>query len=812
MNDGSQPVSMPLTPEQLRRRCDPSRLKFKNTSQIKELTGLVAQKRALDAVKFAISIKERGYNLFVIGPAGSGKHIAVSDFLKLVQHDRPVPSDWIYVYNFETPHRPMTIELPPGRGLSLSGAMDRLIEDLRVALPSFFEGKEYQSQTEAVDTAMRNRQERALEELSTEASLQNVAMVKTTQGVTMVPAPSGNILKPEEFKALPESMQNSYEAKLTELQAKLAEIMKLVPRWQKESRDQVRALNREVAGIVVDEAVDEVKLAFAEIPAVSQYLDTVRADLVENAQLFMTQDDDPSPFREPGGDDGRFERYRINVLVDRTHDDGRLPVVVVDNPTFGNLIGRIEYLQQQGALVTNFRLIKAGSLHRANGGYILIDMREIVSEPFAWKALKRALRCNAIKFENPNDQGSAIHTVSLEPDPIPLDVKVVVFGDRGLFYNLSQIDSDIADLFKVIADFDDTADWNDNTEDLYAGLIASVVAREELRPLDASAVALAIERAAREADDAKKLSTKVGPLADILRESSHWARMDGMDTVTSAHLQRALDERINRADRIRKNAQEMILRDITMIDTSGEEVGQINGLAVLSMGEGSFGRASRITARVRVGTGTVMDIEREVTLGGPLHTKGVLILAGFLQSRYALDEPISLAASLVFEQSYGEVDGDSASSTELYALLSALSDVPIRQSVAVTGSVNQRGEIQAIGGVNYKIEGFFDICVERGLTGEQGVMIPQSNVQHLMLRQDVVDACRAGEFRVWGVANIDQGIEILTGRFGGVRGDDGRFTQNSINRLVEDKLSKFALIRRSFMSGASASGFSGVSV
>ena len=799
VTDGLQP----LKPEALHRRCDAGRFGFRTTAELAKLPGLAGQSRALDAVSFATAIRERGYNLFVIGPPGSGKHTGVRDFLERELAGGKAPSDWVYVNNFKTPHRPVAIEPGPGRGTVLSDAMDALIEDLRTGLPAVFEGEDYQNRQGGIEAGFRQRQEEAFEELSQEASRDSIAIVRTPQGFAMAPAPGGEVIKPEVFNALPAEERAGYEARIKALQEKLAAILKMVPRWQKELRDQLRALNREVAGTVVDNAVEEVRSAFGDVEAVLDYLDQVRADLVENAQLFLSGEEELSPFGA-GGADGRFDRYRVNVLIDRDPEAGGTPVVTEDHPTLGSLIGRVEHLQQQGALLTNFRLIKPGSLHRANGGYLLIDARAILTEPFAWQALKRTLRAGSIRIESPGEQLSLVYTITLEPDPIPLDVKVVLFGDRQLYYLLSQFDPDIGDLFKVMADFDDTADWDAASEDLYAGLIAAIADREKLRPLDAGAVARAVERAARDADDARKLSMRIGPLADILRESSHWAGADGAKTVTAAHVQRAIDERLRRADRIRRSSQEMILRDIAMIDTDGEAVGQINALSVLALGEGTFGRPSRITARVRMGTGRVVDIEREVELGGPLHTKGVLILSGFLQARYARDVPMSLAASLVFEQSYGGVDGDSASSAELYALLSALSEVPIRQSIAVTGSVNQLGEVQPIGGANHKIEGFYDICAGRGLTGGQGVIIPEANIQHLMLRDDVVAACGEGRFHVWAVSTIDQGIEILTGRPSGARAPDGAFPPDSINGLVEARLVGFAEKRKAF--GATRAG------
>jgi lon-related putative ATP-dependent protease len=506
--------------------------------------------------------------------------------------------------------------------------------------------------------------------------------------------------------------------------------------------------------------------------------------------------------------DARFRRYLVNVMVSNGATgsagvQGGAPVIEELNPTYGNLIGRIEHIAQMGTLVTDFLLIKPGALHAANGGYLLIDARKLLLSPFAWEALKRALKARAIHIEQPSEATgfSLISTQSLDPDPIPLDVRVVLFGDRELYYMLSAYDPDFAGLFKVQADFDDTIARSAENDNAYARVIASIVKEHGLKPFDASGVARIIDEGARLADDREKLSIEIGRIADIVREADYWSSQAKRKLTTRQDVARAIDEQIQRADRLRDRAQETIARGLVLVDTEGTRVGQINALSVIQLGTFSFGRPSRITARVRVGAGRVMDIEREAKLGGPLHTKGVMILWGFLAGRYALDLPLSLAATLVFEQSYGGVDGDSASAAELFALLSALSEQPIRQSLAVTGSVNQLGEIQAIGGVNEKIEGFFDVCRQRGLNEQQGVLIPKSNVQHLMLREDVVEAVRHGQFAIYPISTIDEGIEILTGVKAGERGPEGRFPGGTVNRLVEDKVRSFAERVRGFSKG-----------
>jgi lon-related putative ATP-dependent protease len=549
----------------------------------------------------------------------------------------------------------------------------------------------------------------------------------------------------------------------------------------------------------------ELRERFGELEAVVRFLQVVEEDVIHNASSFLARESEqaqqpssPSPVAATQALDRPFlRRYGVNLLVDHGDDQGA-PVIYEPNPTYNNLIGRVEHLSQMGALVTDFQLIRAGALHRADGGYLILDALKVLTTPFAWDALKRALLSRQIKLEPLGEALSLVTTYSLEPEPDPLEVKVVLLGPPILYYLLSYHDPDFPKLFKVAADFDDRMDRGATEEAVYARQVAGLVADEELRPFDRGAVARAIEDGSRHLGDARKLSLDLRRLRDLLREADHWAGWEGREVVTAEDVQRAIDEHTFRSDRLRERIYEGIHRGTLLIDTDGAHVGRINGLAVLQLGDFHFGRPSRITARVRMGKGEVVDIEREVELSGPFHSKGVMILAGFLGAHYARDHPLALKATVVFEQSYGGVDGDSASSTELYALLSAIAEVPIRQSLAVTGSINQQGEIQAIGGVNEKIEGFFDVCRARGLTGEQGVLIPASNVEHLMLRHDVVAAVAEGRFHVYPVRRVEEGIELLTGLPAGERDDSGDFPEGSFNRRVEERLIELAHAARAF--------------
>lgn len=797
-----------LPAEKLLRRCDLSELSFKTTADLADGAGIVGQERAVEALRFSAAIDRQGYNLFVIGPPGAGKRSTVREYLQDEARGLPAPADWVYVNNFEDSYKPRAIRLPAGQAEKFRDSMAELIEDLGTILPAAFESEDYQNRHGAVDEQFRARQEEAFEVLRAEAEKHSIAIMRTPMGFAMAPAgEDGEVIKPEAFNALPEKQRKAVEKTIAELQEKLGAILKSIPKWDKERRHAVRELNRETAKSAVAQPIEELKARFAEVPAILKHLDVVHKDLVDNAGLFIAERrEDESGIVAVASFDGRFDRYQVNVVIAHEANAGA-PVVEETHPSLGNLVGRIEHIAQQGALTTNFRLIKGGALHRANGGFLLIDTRQLLFEPLAWVALKRALKGNCIKIESAAEYLSVMSTISLEPDPIPLKLKVALFADRMTYYLLSEYDPDVRELFKVIADFDESLPWSDESTPQYARMIAELARREGVRPLKRAAVERVIEQAGKNVEDSKRLSLAIEPMADLLREADFLAGEAGRDTIDAEDVAQAVRGRRRRAGRMAERAREHITRGIALVNTQGEAVGQINGLSVLSLAGFSFGRPSRITARVRLGAGKVIDIEREVDLGGPIHSKGVLILSGYLAANYAPDMPMSLSATLVFEQSYGGVDGDSASAAELFTLLSALAKVPLRQDFAITGSINQMGEIQAIGGVNEKIEGFFDLCNERGLTGTQGVIIPASNVQHLMLREDVVEACARGEFSVHAIKTAEQGVALLTGLEAGRRGDDGEYPEGSVNRKVEERLIAFANMRKRF--GATPRGANG---
>ena len=799
-----EPV-LPLDANMLRQPCDPDQFNFDTTAELQDLEEVIGQERAVDAISFGIGIQQKGFNLFALGPNGTGKYTSVHRSLKIRAIKEPAPPDWCYVFNFDQSDKPNALRLPAGRATILKQEMKRLVEELFVVIAAAFESDEYQNQRRAIESEFQGKQEAALEEIRREAEVHEIALIRTPSGLAFAPLADKEVIKPDEFMKLPEERRNQIETRIEELQQRLQSVILQVPNWLREGRQRVQELNQEVATFTVTPLFDELKAQFADLPEVLAYIEYVKADVVENNHMFVDSQENGAAPSVPGsaGSDpptpkGRFtNRYQVNIVVDHGQSEGA-PVIYEQNPTFANLFGRLEHVAQMGALLTDFTLIKPGAVHQANGGYLILDSRKLLLQPFAWEGLKQALQAEEIRIESPGQALSLISTVTLEPQPIPLNVKVVLLGERMLYYLMHEHDPDFAELFKVAADFEDQMERNGENNLAYARLVGTLARKESLRHFDRAAVTKIVEHGARLAGDSERLSTHMQSVADLLREADYWAGEDGADIVSSKHVQTAIDAQIRRVGRIKERVQESIIRETILVDTTGEKIGQINGLSVLMLGNYAFGRPSRITARVRMGKGEVIDIERQVELGGPLHSKGVLILSSYLGSRYAADRPLSLSASLVFEQSYGGVDGDSASSAELYALLSALAAAPVKQSLAVTGSVNQHGQVQAIGGVNEKIEGFYDICEARGLTGDQGVLIPAANVKHLMLRQDVVEAVMADKFHIYPIETIEQGIEVLTSKAAGEMDAEGIYPDGTINRLVIDRLETMAETQRDF--------------
>ncbi len=789
-----------LAPAQLHRSCDLTLLTFETTAELPELADPLGQPRAVSSIDFGIGMKREGYNLFVMGPAGTGKHTTVRQYLEARVTGRPRPPDWVYVANFEHPHKPVAIELPAGRGVMLRDDMKRLIEELHMAIPSVFEGDEYRSRAEKIDAEFNERHEKAFRDLGEEAATQQIVLMRTPTGLSLAPMKDGDVMSPEDYEKLPKEERERIDGVINALQQKLEKVIRTVLQWRRERFERVKELNREMTLLAVGHHVAELKERYKDLPGVLAYLEAMQQDVIANADDFRRNQEVPRGVPAFLSESPSFRRYQVNLLVDHS-GAGYSPIVVEDHPTYQNLVGRVDHQAQLGALVTDFTMIKVGALHRANGGYLLLDAYKLLTQPAAWEGLKRALSTGRIRIESLAEMYSLVSTVSLEAEPIPLDVKVVLFGDRTLYYMLHAYDPDFVKLFKVVADFEDHIDRGQISDMLYARMVASAARREKLMALDRGAMARLIEHSARVAGDSRKLSANLRETVDLLSEADQWARQHQREVLVAEDVQHAIDAHLNRADRMRERVQEAILRGLVMIETSGARTGQVNGLSVFEVGDYMFAEPTRITATTRLGDGHVIDVQREVELGGAIHSKGVMILSAFLAARFSTNRPHSLSASLVFEQTYGKVDGDSASLGELCAILSSLADIPARQSLAVTGSVNQIGQVQAIGAVNEKIEGFFDICNARGLTGEQGVVIPAANVEHLMLRKDVVDAASAGLFHVYPVESVDQAVELLTGVSAGEPAGAGTAPADSVNGRVGRRLGELAALRQTLGGG-----------
>ena len=775
---------------------DPASLGFDTTSDLDPYMDGVGQPRAIEAIEFGTKIKRDGYNLFAFGDPGVGRHFLVRSHLEALAASIPAAEDWCYVNNFVDSRKPEAISLPTGTVRVFSVDMEKFVEDLRVAIPGAFDSENYRERRQSIDAEIQERQEAAFQKLHAEATAAGAALVRTPMGFAVAPVADGKVIEPAKFHALPEEKQEEIRKTVAELEKKLEEIVRHIPAWHKEHAEKIHELNREVTTFAVAYLIDPLKQKYAGIAEIGGWLDRVRADIIDNAELFWraaTESEvpqNPLQFAEPP-----YERYRVNVIVDNPAGS-RAPVVFADHPTFAKLFGRIEHESRFGNLITDYRMIRGGCLHEANGGFLIADVRELLMQPMAWETLKRSLKTGRIEIESIGEALGYGGLATLEPEPIPLDLKVVLVGDQYLYHMMAALDPDVQRLFKVAVDFDGSFERNPESERLFARFIAGLIVKADIRPMNAPAVARLIEHASRTIEDTKRLSLNVGIIQNLLYESDHWASAGGKKIISRTHVDKAIRARKERLDRIRLRSLESVTRDIHLIETRGRVTGQINGLSVLSIGEISFGKPSRITANVRLGRGEVIDIERQVELGGALHSKGVLILSGFLGEKFGQDRPLAVSASIVFEQSYGGVDGDSASAAELVALLSALSDRPIDQALAITGSVNQKGRIQAIGGVNEKIEGFFDICRERRLTGKQGVLIPSANVQHLMLRDDVVEAIRKGRFSIYPVDRIEECVALMMDAPAGEPDRKGAYPAATVYGDVVARLDEYAALAR----------------
>ncbi len=780
-----------LTAERIRKECDASFMRCETTEELLPLREIVGQERAVRALKFGLGIRDRGFNIYVAGYPGTGRTTAVKNFVGEIALTEPVPSDWCYVNNFSNQYEPKAIKLPAGKGKIFQSDVKNLIENLRTALPKAFESEDYSAKREATIRALENQRKELIGQLSAKAEQEGFVIQSTPIGLLLIPVIKGKPVSEEEMVALPQKTKDEIQEKRERLESNLRNTMRQFFDMEQKIREELKKLNRDVALYATGNLVDNLMEKYKETPDVTTYLKEVQNDILDNLSQFIGRGEAQQQLAFPWMKEAPFKKYEVNVVVDNSNVKGA-PVIIESNPTYQNLIGRTEKEAQFGALVTDFTMIRGGALHKANDGYLIVPVEDLLRNPFSYDSLKRALRDGQIIVEEPEERYGFISIRGLKPQPIQLNAKVIIIGDPYLYQQLFVLDKQFSELFKVKAEFDTTMARTEENMQNYAGFVCKLCQKENLKHLDGSGLAKLIEYSSRLADDQQKLSTRFAEVADIVREANYYAIQEKSTLITGNHVKKAIEEKVYRSKLIQEKIQEMIKRGVLLIDTETEKIGQVNGLSVMGLGDFAFGNPSRVTASIGLGREGVVDIEREAKMGGPIHTKGVLILSGYLNEKYAQDKPLSLSARLVFEQSYGGVEGDSASSTELYAMISALSGLPIKQSLAVTGSVNQKGEVQAIGGVNEKIEGFFEVCKAKGFTGQHGVMIPESNVQNLMLKEEIVEAVKAGQFHVYSVKTIDEGIEVLTGTKAGERREDGTFKEGTVNYRVDKRLKEMA--------------------
>lgn len=780
----------------LKNGCDPAKLPFNNTSELEPYYGIIGQERAARAMEFGLNIRMKGYNLYFSGASGTGKTSYASSFISKVAAALPTPDDWCYVYNFSKHGCPTAINLPAGQGKVFQKDMDDFIKVLKAELSKAFDSEDYEKEKTSIIKEFQNKRSELLEELSGSAEKYSFKVKTTNAGIYFVPVIDGKVIGEEEYGALDEKVRHELSEKSSEVQMETMDIIRKIKEIEKSAESKVEEWENKIALFAVGAHIIDLKEKYSRFEKIAAYLEKVQEDILKNLDAFISEEPSENvqqlviPWMKKEAV-SPADKYKVNLLVDNSALKGA-PVIVDYNPTYYNLMGKIEYENEFGAVTTDFTLIKAGLLHQANGGYIILQARDVLNNVQSWEALKRVLRTRHITIENIKEQMGLVAVSSLKPEPIPIDVKVILVGSAHIYQLLYELDDDFSKLFKVKVDFDDEMDRTEENILKLARFVSSFCSREKTLHFDRGGIAKLVDYGSRLAEDQRKLSTRFNDLAELMCEACTWAELDGAPYAGAVHVKRAIAEKKHRSDKYDEKLLEMIKDGTIMIDTGGEVIGQINGLSILDMGDYSFGKPSRITAATYMGESGIVNIEREIEMSGTSHSKGVLILSGYIGQKYAQDMPLSLSASLCFEQLYSGIDGDSASSAELYAILSSLAEAPIKQNIAVTGSVNQRGEIQPIGGATRKIEGFFELCKIRGLDGSQGVVIPHQNIKNLTLDDEVVDAVREGKFHIYPVKTIDEGIEILTGVKAGAQRKDGTYPQGTINYKVFNKLERFA--------------------
>jgi len=792
-----------LSVEQLTNDIDVSQFKFKSTEEVESLDDVIGQSRAVKALEFGLNVVNKSYNIFVTGISGTGKATLVKRLLVERSADEPVPDDWLMVNNFDDSYRPISFQLPAGEGIKFSKKMDQLIDNLKTEMPRAFETEDYQQKRSNLMEEFQQKKREKINELEEDAREHDIQIQSTNAGFQTIPIVNDNPIDQETYNQLAEDIREQVDKNIDYVQRQIQSTMRDINKLEKEFQEQLQELNKEVSLFVVGHRIENMQEEYEDHDAVIDYLEKVKEDIIDNVDDFLQaaqgegngQQQVMAMLQQQQANEPDFTKYKVNVLVDNTNTEGG-PVIEESNPTYNNVFGRMEKRARFGAVYSDFTMVQPGSLLRANGGYLILDVESVLTNPFVWDTLKRALRNQEVRVEDVQEQLGYVTVSSLKPEPIPLNVKVVLIGRRDIFDLLLAYDEQFEKTFKVRADFDYEAEQDRETIDQYVRFIARVCREENLIHFSPEGVAELIRMSQRAVSDQKKMSLRFGKVVELITEASYWCEQNGNSLIGREEVEKAFEERRYRSSLAEEKVQESVLRDVKMIDTAGEEIGQVNALSVYQIGDFAFGQPSRITAECYMGKEGIVNIERNAKLSGKIHNKGVEILSGWLGRQFAQNFPLNINVSITFEQSYGGVDGDSASSTEAYAILSSLAQMPLKQNYAVTGSMNQKGEVQAIGGVNYKIEGFFDICKERGLTGDQGVLIPEANVENLMLNSKVIDAIEDGKFHIFPVAHIREGIEILTGVKAGEPDEAGKYPEDSVFGKAKQRLEEY--VKRSF--------------
>jgi len=786
-----------LLPKDLKDICNPNLFKFETTKELVDTTDLIyGQERGIRALNFGLDIDIKGYNLYLEGPSGVGKTMYTKKFLTARAAKDKVPNDWCYIYNFEDPNAPVAISFPAGQGTVFKDTMESFVKDIRKDIKKTFNNDDFEKEKKIIKLQYDEKREQLLEKLNKRTIVQGFQVKSTENGMYMMPVLDGKTLAEEEFDKLDESVKKEFEERSNLVQEQIFEALSEMKAIEKEAEKKIEEWQANIALMTINVHINSVKANYKRNKKISTYLDGIKKDILKNISKFLEPEPDPKAPQQPQAMQKPeikepWLNYRVNLFVDNSKLEGA-PVIMDTNYSYNNIFGGLEYENQYGMLKTDFTMIKPGLLHLANGGYIMFQAKDLLANPMCYEALKKFLRIKEVAIENVVDQRTSMMMVSLKPEPIPLDLKVLIVGNSNIYHTLLSMDDDFRKLFKIKVEFEEDAPKTVENIERLSHFVRSFCIQEGLLDLDKEAMAKVIEFSCKLAGDKEKLSTQFSEIGEIVGEASAWAKLDKAKIVTKEYVQKAFDERIDRIKKYDTKYLQMIKEEALLIETEGYKVGQINGLTVITIGDYSFGKPAKITANTYMGKEGVVNIEREVEMSGSSHSKGVLILTGYLGEQFAQDMPLSLTASVCFEQLYGGVDGDSASSTEAYAILSSLSGIPINQSIAVTGSVNQKGEIQPIGGVNEKIEGFYQICKMRGFNGQHGVIIPAQNVRNLHLSDEVIDSVRKGKFHIYSVRTIDEGIEILTGVPAGKKDKNGKFPLGTINYLVKEKLNKFA--------------------